>query len=107
MTKQDSSVIVIDNGSFMCKAGFAGDDSPRAVFPPIVGHPRQLSKMVGMECKDMYVGNEAQSKRSILNIIKPTFKHGIITNWDDMEKVQALFLLFNTSCVNKSVYNCL
>jgi len=24
---------VIDNGSGMCKAGFAGDDAPRAVFP--------------------------------------------------------------------------
>lgn len=25
--------LVIDNGSGMCKAGFAGDDAPRAVFP--------------------------------------------------------------------------
>jgi actin beta/gamma 1 len=24
----------------MCKAGFAGDDAPRAVFPSIVGRPR-------------------------------------------------------------------
>ena len=29
--------LVIDNGSGMCKAGFAGDDAPRAVFPSIVG----------------------------------------------------------------------
>eukprot|EP01133_Synstelium_polycarpum_P018130 gene18130-21665_t len=27
--------IVIDCGSGMCKAGFAGDDAPRAVFPTI------------------------------------------------------------------------
>ena len=26
-------IIVVDNGSGMCKAGFAGDDAPRAVFP--------------------------------------------------------------------------
>jgi len=32
--------LVIDNGSGMCKAGFAGDDAPRAVFPSIVGRPR-------------------------------------------------------------------
>ena len=32
--------IVIDNGSGMCKAGFAGDDAPRAVFPAITGKPR-------------------------------------------------------------------
>merc|ERR1712134_51414 len=28
--------LVVDNGSGMCKAGFAGDDAPRAVFPSIV-----------------------------------------------------------------------
>lgn len=32
--------IVIDTGSGMCKAGFAGDDAPRAVYPTIVGRPR-------------------------------------------------------------------
>ncbi len=31
--------LVVDNGSGMCKAGFAGDDAPRAVFPSIVGRP--------------------------------------------------------------------
>ena len=35
------NAIVLDNGSGMCKAGFAGDDAPRAVFPSIVGRPRQ------------------------------------------------------------------
>jgi len=34
------AALVIDNGSGMCKAGFAGDDAPRAVFPSIVGRPR-------------------------------------------------------------------
>ena len=41
--------IVIDNGSGMCKAGFAGDDAPRAVFPSIVGRPKHPVYMVGME----------------------------------------------------------
>ena len=30
---------LVDNGSGMCKAGFAGDDAPRAVFPSIVQRP--------------------------------------------------------------------
>ena len=29
----------------MCKAGFAGDDAPRAVFPSIVGRPRHQVKI--------------------------------------------------------------
>jgi hypothetical protein len=40
--------LVIDNGSGMCKAGFAGDDAPRAVFPSIVG---QLQEQKEQECR--------------------------------------------------------
>lgn len=41
--------------SGMCKAGFAGDDAPRAVFPSIVGRPKHQGVMVGMGQKDSYV----------------------------------------------------
>ncbi|CAG2171442.1 unnamed protein product, partial [Oppiella nova] len=37
MCDDEVAALVIDNGSGMCKAGFAGDDAPRAVFPSIVG----------------------------------------------------------------------
>ncbi|PRP84019.1 hypothetical protein PROFUN_08616 [Planoprotostelium fungivorum] len=81
-----STSLIIDNGSGMCKAGFAGDDAPRAVFPSIVGRPRYTGAMVGMCAKDCFVGDEAQSKRGVLTLKYP-IEHGIVTNWDDMEKI--------------------
>lgn len=60
---EEHAAIVLDNGSGMMKAGFAGDDAPRAVFPSIVGRPRHQGVMVGMGQKDCYVGDEAMAKR--------------------------------------------
>lgn len=80
------SAVVCDNGSGVVKAGFAGDDAPRSVFPSIVGRPRHQGVMVGMGQKDAYVGEEANAKRGILALKYP-IEHGIVTDWDDMEKI--------------------
>ena len=48
MCDDDVAALVVDNGSGMCKAGFAGDDAPRAVFPSIVGRPRHQVNLKGI-----------------------------------------------------------
>jgi len=78
--------IVIDNGSGQCKAGFAGGEAPLAVFPTVVGRPRMPGIIIGIDRKDSYVGEEAQSKPDVLTLRYPITR-GLITNWDDMEKV--------------------
>merc|ERR1719204_2666671 len=74
----------MDNGSGTTKAGFAGDDAPRAVFPTIVGRPRDQGVYVGYGGSHVYIGDEAKSIEGVLDIRKP-LEHGIVTNWDDME----------------------
>ena len=54
---EETTALVCDNGSGLVKAGFAGDDAPRAVFPSIVGRPRHQVKWIIHELtsfKDKY-----------------------------------------------------
>ena len=79
-TSDDNDIppsVVIDNGSGFICAGFGGDDAPRSVFPSVIGYHND---------KAYYIGDEAQNKRGILSLRYP-IERGIITNWDDMEKI--------------------
>lgn len=78
--------VVCDNGSGMVKAGFSGEDAPRSVFPSIIGRPKEKQAMVGGTAKDFFVGDDAQQKRGICTLTYP-IEHGIVKNWDDMEKI--------------------
>jgi len=86
MAEDEQASVVVDNGTGQMKAGFSGDDAPKCVFPSVVGRPRHEGVMVGMGQKDALVGDEAQCKRGILTMKYP-IDHGVVTNWDDMEKV--------------------
>nr|QGN00867.1 ActL2 [Drosophila imaii] len=93
MCDEDTSVLVIDNGSGMCKVGFGGEDEPTAIFPSIVGRPRHVSAMFGIGVNksyggtdDTYVGDEAQKSRGVLTLRYP-IQRGIVVDWDDMEKI--------------------
>ena len=60
--------IVLDCGSAWFKAGFAGDDAPRSIFPSVVGRPRHRAIGMGFGGHDPWVGYEATSKRGILEM---------------------------------------
>ncbi|XP_041046196.1 actin-3-like [Carcharodon carcharias] len=78
--------VVVDNGTGMIKAGFAGDVAPRVVFPSVVGMPQYQDVMVRTGLNNHCVGGEARDRPDIW-ISKYPIKHGIVTNWDDMEKI--------------------
>lgn len=39
--------IVVDNGSGVIKAGFAGDEGPKSAFPAFIGRPKHERFMEG------------------------------------------------------------
>ena len=83
----NSQAAVIDNGSFTCKLGFAGEDYPRAVFSSVVGRPKTCYIICTMVPQpDYYIGEDVSLKRGFL-VVKYPVKSGIIENWDDVEKI--------------------
>jgi len=78
--------VVLDNGSGIMKAGFAGVDHPKVLFPSYVGRPKHLRVMAGAVEGDYFVGQKAENLRGLLKIKYP-IAHGIVTNWQDMENI--------------------
>ncbi|KAL3533011.1 hypothetical protein ACH5RR_006532 [Cinchona calisaya] len=78
--------IVIDNGTK--SAGFAGDNSPFAVYPSVVGQPRHIGLMCTLcdGCQNFYVGEEALRRRGILTLF-PHTENVIVKNYEYMEKI--------------------
>nr|AAM53245.1 actin-related protein 4A [Arabidopsis thaliana] len=96
------SAIVVDLGSHTCKAGYAGEDAPKAVFPSVVGaidgngmdiddaantteDAKESDKEKGK--RKLYTGSQALNfRRDQMEILSPT-KDGIVTDWDMVDNV--------------------
>ncbi|XP_038603490.1 actin-related protein T3 [Tachyglossus aculeatus] len=76
--------VVIDNGSGFIKSGMAGVRAPRFVYANIAGWGR--GQLGAHTMRDLYVGEEAQARRSSLFISYPV-ERGIITSWEEMEAI--------------------
>lgn len=80
--------IVIDNGSGVLKAGFAGGDKPRVVFRSCIGRTKHVRVMPGgaLEGADTFIGTKVEEHRGALKLSYP-MENGIVQNWSDMEKI--------------------
>jgi actin-related protein len=79
--------IVIDNGSGMIKAGFAGEPEPSAVFTSLIGFPKYTSVIFDKRPhKGFYFAEEAQLHRGVLSLHYP-MENAVVTNWEYMTKI--------------------
>lgn len=84
-----AGAVVIDNGTGVMKAGFAGAETAQCVFPSYVGRPKHTRIMAGAVEGvegDLFVGTKAEDMRGILKL-RYAMSHGIVEHWEDMEQI--------------------
>ncbi|CAL8074894.1 unnamed protein product [Calicophoron daubneyi] len=84
MSANETPAVVLDIGSENFKAGLAGANHPRSVFPCIIGRPKYPRIQGNYANRISYLGNEAQERRGVLYLTHPV-NRGVVTNWDDMQ----------------------
>jgi len=92
--------VVIDNGTGYSKLGFAGNYEPNYIIPTIISNivKKDGTKADPVQDLDFFIGAEAtEAKRSNYNIDYP-IRHGIIENWDNMEKYWTRCIYQYMSC---------
>ncbi|KAF5730378.1 actin-related protein 4-like [Tripterygium wilfordii] len=102
------SAIVLDLGSHTCKAGYAGEDAPKAVFPSVVGaidqmdvedtennaasadsksNANPLDSEKGKGKRKLYVGSQTLGfHRDNMEVLSP-LKDGIVVDWDMVDSI--------------------
>lgn len=103
------SAIVIDLGSHTCKAGYAGEDAPKAVFPSVVGAIDQMDiddsanaernsgsaidsknnvdSNKGKGKRKLYVGTQSLGfRRDHMEVLSP-LKDGVVVDWDIVDSI--------------------
>ena len=89
----DIQALVVDNGSGICKAGFAGDDAPRAVFPSIVARPRyQVGLYIYIYMYDIYIIDIANNS-GMIKMPSQTVATYFISFWASDEKWEMLVII--------------
>jgi len=78
--------IIVDIGSAYTKIGFAGEPSPRYVFPTITGTEKYKAVMVDVSGRNIYIGNDVVKMRGVLKIKRP-IERGAIMDWNDYYEI--------------------
>eukprot|EP01061_Rhynchopus_euleeides_P038813 TRINITY_DN6655_c0_g2_i1.p1 TRINITY_DN6655_c0_g2~~TRINITY_DN6655_c0_g2_i1.p1 ORF type:complete len:422 (+),score=176.67 TRINITY_DN6655_c0_g2_i1:130-1395(+) len=82
--------VVMDNGTGYTKLGYAGALEPHFVFPTCIAEPAQQGQKNALGDLDFYIGKEAVDMTAYASQKYQSYspiKHGIVDNWDQMEKL--------------------
>lgn len=90
--------VVIDNGTGYTKMGYAGNVSPQFVIPTTISTPAKNSMGRGsVDDLDFHVGYDCM-KHSSTHTINYPIRHGLVENWDSMERLWQRCLYDKLKC---------
>lgn len=73
--------LIIDNGSFQCKAGWASEEQPSLVFRSLVAKHR------GKKDYEAHVGNDIKNIEVVRWLLKTQFDKNVVTQFDIQETI--------------------
>ena len=87
-SSDDRGTIVMVLGSSFIQAGFAGSNSPRCVYPSVVGTPKKTVEpmMIGANKNRKYCGDEAICNSAFVDLSYP-IERGAIKNWEYFDNI--------------------
>ncbi|GMH52204.1 hypothetical protein TrVE_jg6407 [Triparma verrucosa] len=103
---------VIDNGTGYTKMGFAGNVEPQYIIPTTISLPSSSgkatssfvdSKRGGVEDLDFHIGADCAKHTSTHSINYP-IRHGLIENWDNMERLWQRCIFDSLRCEPEEHY---
>ena len=71
--------LIVDNGSYTIKAGFANEEAPRRVCPTVMTLPE-------LDTGRVYVGDDALAEHKRIDLLHP-IECGFVNSWENMEKM--------------------
>ncbi|XP_066295126.1 actin-related protein 5-like [Branchiostoma lanceolatum] len=73
--------LIIDNGSYQCKAGWASDKEPRLIFKNVMAKGR------GKKETDVQIGNDISNIEVVRWLLKTQFDGQVVTHYDMQEQM--------------------
>lgn len=73
--------IIIDNGSYECRVGWASDESPRMIFKNVTAKQR------GKKESEVQVGNDIANIEAVRWLLKTQFDRNVVTHFDIQEHI--------------------
>lgn len=72
-----------------------------------IGRPKHVRVMAGALEGDIFVGPKAEEHRGLLSISYP-MEHGIVTDWNDMERIWSYIYskVSNVASTSETLFNC-